>query len=565
MKTFEEYGIYLRPDKQGEQYISCPQCSNQRKKKKVKCLSVNTDKQVWICHHCGWRGSLEKGANFADDFWIKPQYREPSLLKKVDLPDKVINWFIERGIYAETLAKNKITIDKVYMPQAEEFVAAIGFPYFRGEDHVNTKWRSKDKDFRQEAGAEKILYGLNDISDSDSVIWVEGEMDKLSLFQAGIYNVVSIPDGAPPPDSTNYSAKFSYLETCEDSITGKSHILFVDNDSAGQKLEQELARRLGRENCTHVVLPDDLKDANEALVKYGTVGLREIVAEAIPYPVSGLHKASDLASGVDRLHTDGLTRGVSTGWKPVDWYYTVKRGQMTILTGIPNHGKSNWLDCMLLNIATEHDWSFGVFSPENQPLERHAASLLEKRYKTPFKKIVKEDVTDGLRWLDSHFHWILPEEHESWSLKAILEKAKTLILRHGIDGLVIDPWNEVEHRRPAQYSETEYISEALTTIRNFARLHDIHIWVVAHPAKIRKDQDGNYPVPTPYDISGSAHWRNKADNCIAIYRYFTKDKPNITDVYIHKIRFKEIGNVGMTELRYSPDDSNYSEVLASDN
>ena len=79
----------------------------------------------------------------------------------------------------------------------------------------------------------------------------------------------------------------------------------------------------------------------------------------------------------------------------------------------------------------------------------------------------------------------------------------------------------------------------------------MHVVIVAHPTKLRKDKNGSYPVPTPYDISGSAHWRNKADNAISVYR------PNMTDykdpsfeIHVQKIRFIEVGRVGKADLRY---------------
>ena len=380
MKKFEEFNIFIPPTASGEYYTTCPQCSDQRKKKKVKCLSVNVEKGVWICHHCGWRGGLDKGASYSDPFWNKPDYRKPRLLKDRTLPDKVINYFIKRGIYEDILTKYRITVDKVYMPQCEDFVIAIGFPYFQNGEHVNTKWRDAEKHFRQEAGARKILFGLDDIHDAETVIWVEGEMDKLSLAQVGTFNVVSVPDGAPPEDARNYTSKFQFLENCEEQLQDKEHILFLDSDGAGRKLEEELARRLGKENCKRIRLPDGVKDANEYLLKYGSIALKELIETAQPYPVSGIHQAEELTEGVISLHDHGLQRGVSTGWVALNYYYTVALGQMTIVTGIPNHGKSNWLDCLTLNIATEEDWRFGVFSPENQPLERHAAGLLEKRF-----------------------------------------------------------------------------------------------------------------------------------------------------------------------------------------
>jgi twinkle protein len=109
---------------------------------------------------------------------------------------------------------------------------------------------------------------------------------------------------------------------------------------------------------------------------------------------------------------------------------------------------------------------------------------------------------------------ILPEEP---SINAILAVAKALVLRKGIRGLVIDPWNEIEHGRTQGQTETEYISIVLSRIRQFARAHGVHVWLVAHPAKLFKEANGKYPVPGPYDVSGSAHWRNKADCCLAVW------------------------------------------------
>jgi twinkle protein len=112
---------------------------------------------------------------------------------------------------------------------------------------------------------------------------------------------------------------------------------------------------------------------------------------------------------------------------------------------------------------------------------------------------------------------------------------------------VIDPWNEVEHLFNG-LSETQYISQELTKIRRFARLNGIHIWIVAHPTKLQKNSQGKYDPPTMYDISGGAHWRNKADNGICVYRDF---ETNQTEIIVQKIRFKEIGKLGSAKLKYT--------------
>ncbi len=568
-KTFQEFHINVNPSGATEQSAVCPQCSHQRKKKRAKPLSVNVKEGVWICHHCGWTGSLSKGTKWTEPAWIQPEYKKPKkLVVKDELPDIVYKFFNERGISNKTVHSNKITLENVYVPQTERYENCITFPYYMKSEHINNKYRGRDKNFRMVGQAELCLYGYDDIQGTDDfVIWVEGEMDKLSLWEAGYTNCVSVPNGAPPPESKSYSAKFEFLKGAEEMIAHRKHILWFDRDEAGFRLEQEISRRIGRDKCLRIKMPSGFKDANELLIEMGVKAIVHCIKAAEPYPVAGIHTADELQDSLISLHKGGLKGGYKTGWLAADQFYSVALGQLTIVTGIPNHGKSNWLDCLLVNLAKESGLRFGLFSPENQPLERHVANLVEKATGNGFAALSEDDVTNCNYWINDHFYWILPTVDESWSLDNLLEKAKTLVARYGINGLVLDPWNEIEHARTAGISETEYISKALTQIRQFARHYNVHVWVVAHPTKLQKDQKtGEYPPPTPYDISGSSNWRNKADNCITVYRRTpVAGKPNyLVDILIMKIRFKEVGKVGECTLRYDPDNSNYYETSAFD-
>jgi twinkle protein len=174
--------------------------------------------------------------------------------------------------------------------------------------------------------------------------------------------------------------------------------------------------------------------------------------------------------------------------------------------------------------------------------------------------ISSDELDDTIDWLNEKFAFILPEEP---AVDCILNLAKVLVFRKGIRGLVIDPWNELEHSRPPNLTETEYISQALSRIRSFARTHDVHVWVVAHPTKLQKDRNGEYPVPTPYDISGSAHWRNKADNCLCVWRDLGDKNNRVVEVHIQKVRFSDIGRAGeAAELIYHLPTGKYFDVEA---
>lgn len=565
MKTFADFGISVPSGSTGNIRTTCPECSEKRRKKNVKCLAVNIDEGVWLCHHCAWSGGLNKRAEFMPAHWRKPEYRKPERTPSCNLPENVIGWFFKRGITEPTLVRNRIGYDAVYMPQIEQDIGAIAFPYYVNGEHINTKWRDANKNFRMEAGAQRVLYGLDDIAHSESVIWVEGEIDKLSVEEAGFTNCVSVPDGAPSVNAKEYASKFDFIDW--DALEGKRHVLFVDMDEPGRKLEEELSRRLGEENCARIICPFGCKDANEVLVKHGALALRDLIRSAQPFPVSGIFDVDRVRDKVLTLYEKGFERGALTGWQSLDHLYTVRPGEMTVVTGIPNSGKSNFLDAMLVNIAKNMGWRFGLFSPENQPLEDHVARMLEKYSGLPFSDGPTARISPELRdkcmdWLKDHFFWVLPED-DDFSLDGILSKARVLVKRHGINGFVLDPWNEIDHSRPAGVTETDHVSKSLTTIRRFARSNKVHMWIVAHPTKLAKDGSGDYPVPTPYDISGSAHWRNKADNCLAVYRRFVENGPEPPiEVHVQKIRFREVGRIGVTDLRYEKATGCYRELYA---
>jgi twinkle protein len=196
-------------------------------------------------------------------------------------------------------------------------------------------------------------------------------------------------------------------------------------------------------------------------------------------------------------------------------------------------------------------------------MERHIQTILEKVELKPFaqhgrytKRISREDVQEVLKIIDAHFHFIVPKE-DLLTVETILEKARIAIFRHGVKGVVIDPWNELDHLYEGK-TEAQYLSEKLTKIRRFARENAARVWIVAHPKNLSKDLDGVYRPPTMYEISGGAHWRNEADNGICIHR--PDSQSHIAEIIIQKIRFKEVGKVGTTLFRYCADTGTYSDA-----
>lgn len=328
-KTFADFGI----DPQGKSGIevktTCPQCSHARKKKNYPCLNVNTERGLWHCWHCEWSGSLAQGEERRSEphAWSKKTYRKPEYHEPFVLDSRALEWLKARGLTPEVIERAHIGWGPVYMPQLESEVYAIQFPYYRGGEVVNVKYRDLEKNFRMAAGAERVLYGLDDVG-AEFTIFVEGEIDKLSFAVAGYWDCLSVPDGAPAVTTKDYSNKFEFLESAKDQLEAvNKFILAVDNDAPGHKLEEELARRLGREHCYRIQWPPGCKDANDVLIKHGTQVLHSLIEGAQPYPISGIFEILDISDKIQGIYEHGMPKAEPTGWKALEGLYAVRPGE----------------------------------------------------------------------------------------------------------------------------------------------------------------------------------------------------------------------------------------------
>ena len=360
------------------------------------------------------------------------------------------------------------------------------------------------------------------------------------MVQAGFTNVVSVPDGATAPNSNPSDRKFSYLISAEEHLmNAEKVILCTDSDGAGKHLRDELSRRIGREKCCRVNYPDDCKDMNEVLVKHGEERILDIVSGAYPYPIEGVVTIEDVADDAIDLFNKPEHLGLSTGWIDLDDHYRISHSEVSVVTGVPNMGKSEWMDALMINMVQEYGWKFGIFSAENFPVKHHLLKLVGKFAKQPFwgdNKMSEEVARSSMNVLNDHIKFIGTQE-SSVTIESIMEQAKILNYRYGLNGLVIDPWNTIEHKFGDGENETNYVSRVLSQLNTFAKVNELHIWVVAHPRKMENDANRRVIVPSPYDISGSANWFNKCDNSVTIHRHITQDEDYV-GVHIHKIRFQ---------------------------
>lgn len=558
--TFEDFGIRgVHASGAPVQRVLCPNCSP-NSKTPTTCLTVWVKDGTWSCNKCGWGKGLSLNSNLK-------QWKEIQPKKEITyLSDKQLHWFETRGITKPVIERNKVGTCKHYFPQVEQEKQAVAFRYYVGETLVNVKYRDKDKNFTQETGADRTFFKINDILETDTCIITEGEIDALSFEVAGFSNAISVPDGAPNPTAKNVDTKMQFLEHSRRFFNHVKKIyLAVDIDAPGLKLREELARRLGKNKCWVVHFPDDCKDANEVLVKHGPERLAECLQQSVPYPIEGAYEAKDRFEYLNELYRNGFPHGARTSYDQFDEHFSFHPGQLTVITGIPSHGKSNFLDQITVRLSMLHGWRGALFTPENYPLEIHQMRIAEIFTRKPFLPSYNDRMNSNMfdiakEFIQDTYFYIQPE-NERYSLDNILEIAEYFVQAKGINYLVLDPWNTIEHHIPNGETEISYQARTLNRLKYFARAMGIHVFLIAHPIKMAKLAGGrNYEIPNPYSISGSAHWYNVPDNAWCVYRYFHEDGTSDTQVYIQKVKHKFIGKIGMVQFKFDTASQSYAEL-----
>lgn len=543
--TGKKFDVDLRKAS-GEEVALCPVCSHDRKKKTAKCLGFNHNMNVGRCNHCHeafYSESNEKRER------SEPAYKRPEWSNSTQLSDSVVKWFEGRGIRQNTLSTMKVSEGLAWMPQTGKEENTIQFNYFRGDELINIKYRDGRKNFRLFKDAELILYNLNAVA-KETVI-VEGEIDCLAFIQAGVGNCVSVPNGAGKNPNLQYiDNSFDVLETVE------TFYICTDGDEAGRMLRDELIRRLGEERCRLIDLKD-CKDANEYLIKYGAIELAATITNATPCEISGIITADSQRAEVHDLFNNGMPSGDTIRIPEFDELISFVVGYTTTLTGIPSHGKSEVLDEIMVRLAHFCGWKFAIYSPENMPFALHIIKLAEKLTALSAKKKFSEhermssmQLDSAIDWITKHFYFVRPKD-EDFSADSILNHAKKLVRSAGIKGVVIDPWNRLEHLKPKGVSDTDYVGQSLDKIDLFNIKNGTHTFLVVHPRKMNKQKDNpfKYEVPTLYDCNGSANFYNKSANGISVYRNF-EESNTTTEVHVMKVKFNHWGKIGSVAMNY---------------
>ncbi len=437
----------------------------------------------------------------------------------------------------------------------------IGIPFFDGETRVATKYRTLtgEKRFTQDAGGRQIFWNLNCLRDpslaSYPVIITEGELDAMSALQAGFPRTVSVPGGAPSePTKVDGGRKYAFLDEAKSYLADcREIILAVDGDAKGANLLQDLAVRLNKARCKWVTYPKGCKDLNDALRMYGERGVQQTIQRAQWCKVSGLYRMSDLPPLTPPPPHD-------IGILGLEAHYRIRLGDFAVVTGIPGHGKSSFVNEVCCRMAQRHGWSTAFASFEQAPQTDHRRALRSFYGSKREAEMTAAELAAADAWIDRHFSFIVPDEDEDVTLEWVLQHLAAAVIRNDAKIGVIDPWNEMDHIRPPDMNLTEYTGFAIKELKKFAKKYRIHLMVLAHPAKMQRDrQTGKIPKPSLYDISDSAHWNNKPDVGIVIHRE-SYDKPEASITVVKSRYHNEIGRPGAVYGVWDGDRTRYTII-----
>lgn len=552
--NFAKFDIKIPNGSSGNIKTICPACTPHTRKpahRNSKDLSVNLTEGVWKCHNCGWTGTAKEK--------VEKVYKRPVEIT-LPLGEKTIAWFGNRGIKENTLKFFGITEKKEFMPQEKAEMNCIIFPYKRHNEWVNAKYRDGKKNFKLVSEAQLILFNVDAISGKTRALITEGEIDAMSCHEVGFLECCSVPNGA-----SKGNQRLDYIDNCWSAFSECEKIyLATDEDEPGNALKSELVRRLGRNRCFQVRYPEGCKDLNEVLIRDGKDGVWKCINDSISFPVEGIIRLTDFENELDDVYKNGFKPGHTVSYEKFDKHLNFAGGQVTVITGVPNSGKSAFLDQLLIKLANIHKSNIGICSFENQPITRHAANISQCYIGQPFygdNKMDKPNFDDAKYFMNDHFFWLKLMD-EDCTVDGILDRMGMLVITHGIQYGVIDPYNYVEWKRLPGQTEAEYISEFLSKCCNFTKYYDMHLFIVAHPTKIKKNPvTKDFEVPNLYDISGSANWFNKPDNGMVVYR---NRRTNLVTVYIQKVRFSNNGKIGSSQFRYNVGTGRYTEVSEPD-
>lgn len=579
----------------------CPACSADRTKKHQMPLRISPDLSKAYCFHCGETfyplpeerldpipvqqhvAKLpETTPQEAHDFL---EIRYPKAKRTLSAAART--WLEARGLDVETALEMG-----VFSIKDRKGNEVIGFVFSRKGIEYNVKFRGlKEKTFFfANKGAVSLPFNGDSIGTQASLVITEGEPDTLAYATAGIRYVISVPTGAGVK-------RLDWMRPFEVGLEQiDTFYIAVDDDPRGRELQDVLVEHLGEDRC-RIVTFDGCKDANEQLQKYGPEALVKSIrmsrhrgeesyenpdAESCSLLANGCEMLLDAGDGAsdnedfEKLYEtmfeilqNGGMKGDKLDVPEIDELVSWRTGQLAIVTGIPTHGKSEFVDFLVICLNRLYGYKAVMWSPENYPAVYHTVKHVTKITGRKYHKnnLSGDDLRVALKDVSNEIFCIVPEEYK---LSSVLAAIEAKVVKHKARIVTLDPFNALEYDGESNLTETERINRVLGQLQLLARRLNVLLILVAHPRKMDvlklRGEASHYQEPTMYDICGSANFLNRADYGIVVYRSaegeYTEDKKvtNFVRITVEKVRFRDLGSGGSCLLRYNYKNGRYESI-----
>ena len=345
------------------------------------------------------------------------------------------------------------------------------------------------------------LWGWPTVDDtSDQITICEGEIDAMSLDDMGAdMPALSIPSGC---------SNLGWIENDYEALERFETIyLCFDNDEAGEKAANEVAKRLGITRCKRLRVPKPHNDLNDLLLAGD--GLGPLYENAESYdpktlkPVDGM--AAELSEEIGRYQQENE----HNPFLFPELKYRFRKGELTIVGGYPGHGKSQWLYQSCMHEMINNDRRACIASFEIPSKSMLFNMLWMHNGHMPKEDSIQSDITQ----FQDRLWFIEGVEGGTNSWESLHQDFLYAHRRYGVDLFVIDALMHIAAKD--DWSGQERIAKDAA---KFAIDNDVTVLLVCH-ADAKKAGSGQVPeledVLGGQGIGAAAHaavmiWRNKA-------------------------------------------------------
>lgn len=240
-----------------------------------------------------------------------------------------------------------------------------------------------------------------------------------------------------------------------------------------------------------------------------------------------------------------LPKGLKTGLNNLDEHFLFKRGDMVMINGIDNVGKTFVILFLQLLASLYHGWKFLIFSSENTNRTLYKR-LIEFYWGKKITNLNDIELRIAKDFVKGHFYFIKSEE-DLYNYRDILNMAKKAYSKVKFDGGLIDPYNglKIELTNSSKLNTHEYHYEAISEIKQFGTKYDFSWFINNHAvtAALRsKSEDGFQKAPGKEDTEGGGKFSNKAAQFLTIHR-LTQHPTQwmVTEIHVRKVKETETG------------------------